>query len=76
MEAYIKALPTKNDIESYINWLERSYKQEITDRRRDICNRIEDIEHTVENSVTKISEHEEDSSSTYHTNTTTVLWVG
>ncbi|XP_073473806.1 vomeronasal type-2 receptor 116-like [Aquarana catesbeiana] len=36
MEAYIKALPTKHDFEAYVQRLERSYKQEITELRKDI----------------------------------------
>lgn len=61
MGAYIKALPTKQDIKSYIGKLERSYRREIRDLRKD-------IEHTVEDSVNRISEHEKNPTRKYKSN--------
>lgn len=58
MEAYIKALPNKHDFEACVQRMERSYKQEIAELRRDVTNRLEDVEHTVEETVTALQSHE------------------
>lgn len=58
MEAYIKALPTKHDFETYVQRLERSYKQEITELRKDVTSRLEEVEHEVEENTSTLQAHE------------------
>lgn len=58
MEAYIKALSTHHDFEAYVKRLKLSYKQEISDLRRDVAGRLEEIKHTKDDMVSKLNEHE------------------
>lgn len=58
MEAYIKALPNRHDFEACVQRMERSYKQEIAELRRDVTNRLEEVEHNVEETVTTLQSHE------------------
>ena len=58
LEAYIKALPTRHDFEACVQRMERSYKQEISELRRDVTNRLEDVEQSVEETVTTLQAHE------------------
>lgn len=58
MEAYIKALPTKHDFEACVQRMERSYRQEMSELRRDFTNRIEEVEHNIEENTSTLHAHD------------------
>ena len=58
LEAYIKALPTRHDFEACVQRMERSYKQEISELRRDVTDRLEEVERSVEETVSTLQAHD------------------
>lgn len=48
LHSYIKSLPTKEDFEHCVKRIEKTYRQEITERKKDLGVRMEDIESTTD----------------------------
>lgn len=55
----IKSLPTKSDFECYVKRIEHTYKQEISELKKDLGVYMEDIENTTVDLCTALQSHEE-----------------
>lgn len=59
MHAYLRSLPTKTDFEHYVSRMEKSYRKEIAELKRDLGTRMEDVENTTDGMCNTLQSHEE-----------------
>lgn len=59
MHTYLRSLPTKSDFENYVSRIEKSYRQEITDIKKDFGICMKDVENTAEGICNTLQSHEE-----------------
>lgn len=59
LHSYMRFLPTKTDFEQYVKRIEKTYRQEITELKKDLGVRMEDIEYTADGLCTALQSREE-----------------
>ena len=58
LHSYIRSLPTKTDFEQCVSRIERAYKKEISDFKKDVGARFEDLDATTEGLSTAVKTHD------------------